>query len=185
MISTQDSQTITSLLNDYLRRFPEEKPSIDLFTAFLMNAESLTKAQSLGHFTASTWIVNSSGEMALLTHHAKLDLWLQPGGHMEKGEDIYSAALREASEETGLTNLKLLSRELYDIDAHLIPERRGEEEHSHFDLRFLIEADGTEELQISSESKDLRWVNLQAIQKYNDSPSIIRMVNKMQGGFLK
>lgn len=180
MIKTQDLQTIASLLNEYLRNYPEEQSSIDLFNDFLMNAGSLTKAQEIGHFTASAWIVNNTRDMVLLTHHAKLNLWLQPGGHMEEGEDIFEAALREASEETGLKSLRLLSDKLYDIDAHLIPERRGEREHFHFDLRFLVEADAAEKLQISAESKDLKWLPFSDIPRFNNSPSILRMVDKMQ-----
>lgn len=181
MINTQDLQTIATLLNDYSGAFPEEQASIDLFNAFLIKAGSLTRAQEIGHITASAWIINQEKDMALLTHHAKLDLWLQLGGHMEDDEDLYSAALREAYEESGLKSIKLLSSELYDIDAHLIPERRRSEEHFHFDLRFLIEADSNEALQISPESKDLRWVKIEDIKTLNDGLSVMRMVDKMTG----
>jgi 8-oxo-dGTP pyrophosphatase MutT (NUDIX family) len=181
MMKTQDLQTIAALINNYSAVFPDEQASIDLFNSFLIKAGSLTRAQEIGHITASAWIVNQRKDMTLLTHHAKLNLWLQLGGHMEDGEDLYTAALREASEESGLNSIKLISSELYDIDAHLIPERRGDDEHFHFDLRFLIEADSDEALQISSESKDLRWVKIEDVKTLNDSPSVMRMVNKMPG----
>lgn len=184
MIVLQNKASIDSLLNKYIDDFPEEMTSVHLFRAFLTDGESLTRAQEIGHFTASAWIINQNRDMALLTHHAKLDLWLQLGGHIEEGETVSTAALREASEESGLKSVKLLSSDLYDIDAHLIPERKDLEEHYHFDLRFLIEADSDEALQMSSESKDLTWMKIQDIRTLNDGPSVMRMVDKMSGSFL-
>lgn len=183
-MKTQDLQTIAALINDYSLVYPDEQSSIDLFNSFLINAGSLTRAQEIGHVTASAWVINQTKDMTLLTHHTKLDLWLQLGGHMEDGEDIYAAALREVSEESGLKSIKLISPQIFDIDAHLIPERIGEDEHFHFDLRFLIEADSDEVLQISSESKDLRWVKIEDVKDLNDSPSVMRMVDKMAGVFV-
>ncbi|MBF9016362.1 MULTISPECIES: NUDIX hydrolase [unclassified Oceanispirochaeta] len=178
MIELQNNASIDSLLNKYSADFPEELASVNLFRAFLAEGDSLTRAQEIGHFTASAWIINHNRDMALLTHHAKLDLWLQLGGHIEEGETVFTAAIREASEESGLKSVRLLSSDLYDIDAHLIPERKGLEEHFHFDLRFLIEADSDEALQISSESKDLKWMIIEDIRTLNDGPSVMRMVKK-------
>ncbi|MDZ7646212.1 MAG: NUDIX hydrolase [Cytophagales bacterium] len=91
-----------------------------------------------GHITGSAWIVDPSNTQALLVHHAKLNKWVQPGGHADGDENILQVALREAEEETGLKNFKVLSDPPFDVDIHLIPERADFPEHFHFDIRYLL-----------------------------------------------
>lgn len=131
-----------------------------------------------GHLTASAWIVDPDRTRTLLTHHRKLDRWLQLGGHVDGETDLAAAAMREAQEESGLTRLRLVSAEVFDVDRHSIPARGAEPEHWHFDVRFLIEADPTEPLLISSESKDLAWVRLDEVTRLNSEESLARMVRK-------
>lgn len=131
-----------------------------------------------GHLTASAWIVDPERKRTLLTHHRKLDRWLQLGGHVDGEADLAAAALREAAEESGLTRLRLVSPEIFDVDRHRIPARGAEPEHWHFDVRFLIEADPAEPLKISSESKDLAWVALEEVAVRNSEESLARMVRK-------
>jgi 8-oxo-dGTP pyrophosphatase MutT (NUDIX family) len=135
-----------------------------------------------GHLTASAWIVDAARQRTLLTHHHKLDRWLQLGGHVDGDHDLAAAALREAREESGLTKLRLVSPEIFDVDRHRIPARGQEPEHWHFDVRFLIEADPAEPLAISSESKDLAWVALAEVARLNPSESLARMVRKTGRG---
>lgn len=131
-----------------------------------------------GHLTASAWIVDRSRQWTLLTHHHKLDRWLQLGGHVDGNPDLLAAALREGAEESGLTRLVPVSPEIFDVDRHSIPARGAEPEHWHYDVRFLIEADRDEPLRISNESKDLAWVELSRVAELNPSESLARMVRK-------
>jgi 8-oxo-dGTP pyrophosphatase MutT (NUDIX family) len=87
-------------------------------------------------------------------------------------------ALREAREESGLTRLRPVGRAPFDVDRHWIPERKGEPGHHHLDLRFVIEADPAEPLVISSESKDLAWVEVARVAFLNPEESMARMVRK-------
>ncbi len=131
-----------------------------------------------GHLTASAWIVDAGRTRTLLTHHRKLDRWLQLGGHVDGEADLALAAMREAQEESGLARLRLASPEVFDVDRHRIPARGAEPEHWHFDVRFLIEADPAEPLAISSESKDLAWVRWDEVVRLNPEESLLRMVRK-------
>lgn len=130
-----------------------------------------------GHVTGSAWIVNPDGSRAVLVHHAKLNRWLQPGGHCDGESDVLSVALREAKEETGLEVVPL-QRDIFDIDVHPIPEYWNTPQHRHYDVRFLLQADDGLSPRLSSESHAVRWVNLEEVTAFNNSDSIARMVLK-------
>jgi 8-oxo-dGTP pyrophosphatase MutT (NUDIX family) len=131
-----------------------------------------------GHLTGSAWIVSPDRKQVLLTHHHKLERWLQLGGHADGDGDLLAVALREAREESGLTRLRVASTEVFDVDRHWIPPRKTAPGHYHHDLRFLIEADPDEPLVISNESKDLAWIALADVARLNPEESMARMVRK-------
>lgn len=130
-----------------------------------------------GHVTASAWILSPQRDAALLTHHKKLGRWLQLGGHVEADASIELAALREASEESGLQGLTLLDAALFDVDVHRIPARKDEAEHLHFDCRFLLQAPSLDFV-VSEESSALAWLPLHRIDASNADAAMLRMVQK-------
>jgi ADP-ribose pyrophosphatase YjhB (NUDIX family) len=87
-------------------------------------------------------------------------------------------ALREAREESGLSELTVVDAALFDVDRHWIGERGAEPGHWHHDLRFMLEADPSEPLTISGESKALSWVEVAAVAGLNPEESMARMVRK-------
>lgn len=145
------------------------------------HANCLERSCLVGHLTASAWVVDPARTRTLLTHHRKLDRWLQLGGHADGNPDLADAALREVREESGLARIALASPEIFDVDRHRIPARGAEPEHWHYDVRYLVEADATEPLVISDESRDLAWVALADVARLNPSESLQRMVRKTLG----
>ncbi len=131
-----------------------------------------------GHITGSAWITDPEGRMTLLVHHAKLDRWLQPGGHLEPGEDAWSGAYREGCEETGIKKFISHDKEIFDVDVHPIPVRGDVPAHLHFDVRFRFIADPAETLVLTEESKGIQWIPLTDVRMWNKEPSIIRLVRK-------
>lgn len=127
--------------------------------------QPFSRHQETAHFTASALVVDASRARTALVHHRKLGLWVQPGGHLDPGEEIETAALREVREETGLDGT--LER-LIHLDVHEIPSRPDFRAHLHLDVRFLVEADG--ELVLSEESHDVRWCSFdEAVRMGDDS----------------
>lgn len=133
---------------------------------------------TVGHITGSAWIIDLDRRHALLTHHRKLDRWLQLGGHSDGDANTLNVALREGVEESGLQTLRPVSEAIFDVDVHLIPARKDEPDHYHYDVRFLLEADRNTPLVISAESKELAWVPLEQILTLNPDASIRRMMEK-------
>lgn len=116
------------------------------------------RSNAEGHITGSAWLLNPGGDKVLLTLHRKLGRWLQPGGHADGCADTPTVALREAEEESGITAIRPLSPDIFDVDIHLIPEHRQSHTpaHLHYDIRYLMQAPHTQFV-ISDESDDLRW----------------------------
>ena len=131
-----------------------------------------------GHITGSAWIVNTERTHVLLVHHAKLNKWLQPGGHADGDENILNVALREAEEETGLTDFNY-KNSIFDIDIHPIPARKDFPQHLHYDIRLLLETNQLYPPMVSEESHDVRWIALQEVAALSQhNPSILRMIQK-------
>lgn len=131
-----------------------------------------------GHITGSAWLIDKTGSRVLLTHHRKLNKWLQLGGHADGEADILEVARREAEEESGLTRIEAVSNEIFDVDIHAIPARSTEPAHWHYDIRFAFRATASETIQITNESRDLQWVPLKSIATFNGENSLLRMAAK-------
>ena len=93
---------------------------------------------------------------------------------------MLNVALREAQEETGVKDFKVLREDIFDLDIHPIPARKGFPDHLHYDIRFLFEADKNEKVIVSDESHDVAWVALDELRELtHNNPSIMRMVHKL------
>ncbi len=176
-------KTRASLLDELARHQPfneHEARMLARIAAFVEEHEDCFERSLLvGHVTGSAWILDEERESALLIHHAKLDKWLQPGGHCDGDADALRVAMREAEEETGVIGIvPLLNAAIFDVDAHDIPARKTVPAHVHYDIRYAFEAARSAPLQISAESKELRWVALGRIAELNTDESVIRMVSK-------
>jgi 8-oxo-dGTP pyrophosphatase MutT (NUDIX family) len=176
-----DRQAIISELRRYRSSFKEEILFVKEFLDLLTHPHAFQRDHLPGHITGSSWILDHSRQFVLLVHHGTLNQWLQPGGHADGDENVLNVALREADEETGLKNFSLIHENIFDLDIHPIPARKGFPDHLHYDIRFLFEASKKEKIIISEESHDVAWVALADLGKLTENnPSVMRMATKCQ-----
>jgi 8-oxo-dGTP pyrophosphatase MutT (NUDIX family) len=142
-----------------------------------------------GHFTASAFVISPERDAVLLIFHKKLQIWVQPGGHVDDDDvSIAAAARREVGEEVGISTLEpywaasappsSLGEAIFDIDIHSIPARKDEPAHEHFDVRFAFLAP-TSEFSLTGEVADVRWVRLDHVEQQTNDESVIRAVRKL------
>ncbi|MFN8335931.1 MAG: NUDIX hydrolase [Cyclobacteriaceae bacterium] len=167
-------------LGVYVTTYEDEKPFLDRFCELLGSDRCFHRDHLPGHITGSAWILNKSRTHVLLVHHAKLNKWLQPGGHADGEENVLSVAMREVNEETGLVHFKELVPGIFDLDIHTIPARADFPEHLHYDVRYaLVAADDENDIEVSEESHDVKWIALADIPALcGNNTSILRMIAK-------
>lgn len=174
-----DRPRLIEELGAYLPVDPHERRMRDEVIKFVWRWENCaSRALPVGHLTGSAWIVDHGLSHALLTHHRRLDLWVQLGGHVENEREMIAASLREAREESGLDDITASGMGIFDLDIHEIPERPGEPRHLHYDIRYLFFADRGKDLTVSDESRALAWVELERVVELTREESVLRMVRK-------
>lgn len=166
-------------LNHYILHYPQESFVVERFKEFVdTHQDCFERTQLNGHVTGSAWLTNNSGTHVLLTHHRKLNRWLQLGGHADGNGNLLEVAIREAREESGIADIIAVSDTLFDIDIHHIPERTHEPGHFHYDARFALQVTSSDQFTVSSESHALEWVDISQLQSKTSELSIHRMAYK-------
>lgn len=129
----------------------------------------LTRENTFGHFTASSWAVNQERTKVLMIYHNIYQSWAWTGGHADGEADLLNVAIRELKEETGVKNVKILkddifSLEIVTVNGHV---KRGEyvSSHVHLNLTYLLEVDENETLHIKEdENSGVKWVPIEEVR---------------------
>jgi 8-oxo-dGTP pyrophosphatase MutT (NUDIX family) len=178
-LKTINEENLFKLIKSYYPTFEEEKKfKEDMINFFEFTSNPMDNKSKTGHFTASAFIIDDAYEYTFLLFHRKLERWLQPGGHIESDENIFEAAIREAIEETGISDLKFVSKDIFDIDVHMIPLRDDSPIHNHYDVRFLFSTSG-KNTKINQESIKGKWTLIDELINTKDN-SISRMAKKVK-----
>ncbi|MFF0365191.1 NUDIX hydrolase [Streptomyces fungicidicus] len=132
--------------------------------------DGMWKTCTDGHITASGLVIDPERGRVLLTLHRKLEMWLQMGGHCEPGDvSLAAAALREATEESGIAGLALVPGGPVRLDRHHTPCAW------HLDVQYAALAPAGAVEAISDESLDLRWLPYDEVADVADA-SVTRLV---------
>ncbi len=145
--------------------------------------ECFSRSLLSGHVTGSAVIVTQNFSKVLLTHHRKLNEWLQLGGHADGDPEPAQVALREGEEESGLQDLRfvpLAPTSLFDLDIHWIPPHKKDLGHFHYDARYLLSTHHESGIRITEESKDLRWFTLEEAYAQSTQWSMHRLFDKLK-----
>lgn len=144
----------------------------------------LTRENKMCHFTASSWIVNKERTKVLMIYHNIYQSWAWTGGHSDGDENLLHVALKEAKEETGVKNLKVLDKDIYSleiitVDCHI---KRGEfvPSHLHLDCCYLFEADENEALRIKEdENSGVKWIDINKVTEVTNEPKMVPIYQKL------
>jgi 8-oxo-dGTP pyrophosphatase MutT (NUDIX family) len=158
----------TELLENWKPATHPEQSVREAMLAFLGSApRGCLREHAPGHITASAVVFSHDEREVLLTLHPRVGRWIQLGGHCEPGDEtVVDAALREATEESGIAGLEV-EPGLYGAQAHPITCSLGVPTR-HLDLLFKIRAPRGAVPVRSAESTDLRWWPVDALPADSD-----------------
>lgn len=176
-------------IEKYIPCNEQEKNDKEMMLEYINTFENvLTRENRMCHFTASNWIVNKEKTKVLMIYHNIYKSWAWTGGHADGDSNLLHVALKEAKEETGLKNLKVLSNGFYGIqiltvDSH-IKKGKFVPSHLHLDCCFLLEADEKEALRIKEdENSGVKWIDInKAVEITNEEkmrPIYIKLNDKI------
>jgi 8-oxo-dGTP pyrophosphatase MutT (NUDIX family) len=124
------------------------------------------------HVTASAFVLSSRG--VILHLHRRLNIWVQPGGHVDAGEGPEEGAVRETLEETGLEAVHTYPPTLFHVDVH--PGPRG---HTHCDLRYVLLAAPLDPAPMAGESPEVHWFDFEHALERCEEP-LVPALKKLQ-----
>lgn len=154
---------------------PDQAALRERYVAHLdAHPDAMTRACTPDHLTASTLVLSHDHTRVLLTLHAKARRWFQLGGHCEPGDDtLAGAALREATEESGVGHLDLDPVPV-QLSEHAVPFCGPHGDVHHLDVRFLAVAGPDAAHAVSEESLDVAWWPVDALP--DPEPDLVELV---------
>lgn len=134
------------------------------------------------HVTASAVIVHPDSGRVLLRWHQRQQAWLQVGGHADPGEsDPLAIALREAREESGLTDLEPWpDAELSQVAIVSVPANSKEPAHEHADVRFVFATRDPDAARAESPGAPLRWLPARAAVDATSEANLRDMLSRVE-----
>jgi 8-oxo-dGTP pyrophosphatase MutT (NUDIX family) len=177
-----DGEILAALLRQYRPADATEAADLARVSELACSGTDAWSRATPLHVTGSALIVHPPTGRVLLRWHQRQQAWLQVGGHGDPGErDPLEIALREATEETGLADLMPWpDSALRHVAIVEVAAGKGEPEHQHADLRFVLatsEPDG-----IAAEHADaaLRWLTVPEAVAQTAQPNLRETLTRVQ-----
>lgn len=159
----------------------EEADKKDILAFLAANENAFTRDNIIAHMTASAWVVNHDRTKVLMVYHKIYDSWSWTGGHADGEENLLAVALREVTEETGVSSVTpvsddIFSLEILTVDGH---EKHGSyvPSHLHMNVTYLLEADEEEPLTVcEDENKGVAWFGLDEALSASSEPWFVQRI---------
>ena len=133
------------------------------------------------HVTGSALVVHPATRRVLLRWHPRMGMWMQVGGHFDADErDPLAVALREAREETGLTDLRVLGH-ARPIQIVIVPVPAGRDEpaHEHADVRYVLATDTPGAIVAESDAARLQWLTLEDARTEIHEANLLELLDRL------
>ena len=160
----EEIEALYRQLSEYVPLCAAEEKALHVLLRYLREEPEtvFTRENETAHFTASAWAVNHTRDKILMVFHNLYRSWSWTGGHADGETDLLSVALRELSEESGLTRLSPVTEDIFSIEVLPVPAhiKHGKPiaAHIHLNCTYLIEADETEPLRVKpDENSAVAW----------------------------
>lgn len=155
----------------------------------IFNDAILSRTNQIAHFSASSMILNEDHTKVLMIYHNIYKSWSWTGGHADEEKEMLSVALKEAKEETGVQELRLLKEGLWGIEALPVwgHVKRGNyvATHLHLNFSYLFEADENQPLKIKEdENSGVMWIELNQLADYVNEEEMLPIYQKLLREYL-
>ncbi|WP_099469623.1 NUDIX hydrolase [Konateibacter massiliensis] len=160
----------------------EKKVILDYIKHFGDNV--LLRDNEIAHITSSGFIMNPSLTKVLLIHHNIRDVWAWTGGHADGDKDLLYVALKEAREETGVTDITCLTEDIASIDILTVDGhiKNGSyvNVHLHLSAAYILIADEKSPLKICpNENSGVEWFPVEKFTTEYFSEHDVYLYNKL------
>ena len=169
-------------IKNYVPYNEQEKKDKELILNAISNYNNILDREcSIAHITSSGYIVNKSRTKVLMIYHKLYNSWAWTGGHADVDCDLLHVAIKEAKEETGLTNVTAVTNDILGLDVlnvngH-IKNNKYVSSHLHLSVAYLLEANEDDELIVNEEETNgVQWIPIDKLDTYCSEPYIIESV---------
>ncbi len=150
----------------------------------LIGDDILKRSSRLAHLTSSGFIMNRELTKTLMIHHNIYDAWGWTGGHADGDRDLLEVAIKEALEETGISRVDPLTKEIITLDIIPVPGhvKRGEyvNVHLHLNTTYVLIAHEDEVLTVKEdENSGVKWIPIEELEMEVNEPEMIPIYRKI------
>lgn len=161
----------------------EERDKAVMLSLLDAKPDIYTRENQVAHMTASSWLLNKTHDKVLMIYHNIYHSWSWTGGHADGDRDLLAVAKREAEEETGVTDIKAVTEDIFSIEILTVDghEKRGVyvPSHLHLNVTYLLEADEEEVLRVKpDENSGVKWFSLEGALEACTEPWMIERIYK-------
>lgn len=176
-----------SFLDDLKRYTPknvQEEIDQKAMIAFIKNNDDVLDRDNLvAHITSSAIVVNKTMDKVLFAHHNIYNAWGWVGGHNDGDEDLLGVAIKEAKEETGVSDITVVDKEIFMVDiihvTNHLKHNKYVGDHLHLNVTYLLQANESESVQHKpDENSGVQWFLIEDCLQYVDEERMIPIYQK-------